>query len=120
PEHASRRGLHVIIATPGRLMDHMKQPSAKLPKLEYLVLDEADRMLDMGFLPEIRRILKALPPRKQTMFFSATMPPPIADLTRELLKDPVRIAAEREAGPDVGITQAADHVTQGRASLLPL
>jgi len=78
-EHAFRRGVDVIIATPGRLMDHMKQPYAKLPKLEYLVLDEADRMLDMGFLPEIRRILKALPPRKQTMFFSATMPPPIAE-----------------------------------------
>lgn len=119
-EHAFRRGVDVIIATPGRLMDHMKQPYAKLPKLEYLVLDEADRMLDMGFLPEIRRILKALPPRKQTMFFSATMPPPIAELTREMLKDPVRIAVERQAGPAVGITQAVYPVPQELKSVLLL
>jgi ATP-dependent RNA helicase RhlE len=119
-EHAFRSGVDIIIATPGRLMDHMKAQYAKLPKLEYLVLDEADRMLDMGFLPEIRKILRQLPPRKQTLFFSATMPPPIAALTREMLKDPVRIAVERQAGPAVGITQAVYPVAQEIKSMLLL
>ena len=119
-EHAFRSGVDIIIATPGRLMDHMKAQYAKLPKLEYLVLDEADRMLDMGFLPEIRRILRQLPPRKQTLFFSATMPPPIAALTREMLKDPVQIAVERQAGPAVGITQAVYPVAQEIKSMLLL
>lgn len=119
-EHAFRQGVDVIIATPGRLLDHMKTQYAKLPKLEYLVLDEADRMLDMGFLPEIRKILKQLPPRKQTLFFSATMPPPIADLTREMLNNPVRIAVERQAAPAVGITQAVYPVSQELKSSLLL
>ena len=119
-EHAFRSGVDIIIATPGRLMDHMKAQYAKLSKLEYLVLDEADRMLDMGFLPEIRRILRQLPPRKQTLFFSATMPPPIAALTREMLKDPVQIAVERQAGPAVGITQAVYPVAQEIKSMLLL
>src|SRR4029077_10335637 len=87
-EHAFRSGVDVIIATPGRLLDHFKQPYAKLDKLEFLVLDEADRMLDMGFLPDIRRVLRPLPKKRQTLFFSATMPPPIADLSREMLHDP--------------------------------
>ena len=85
-EHAFRSGVDVIVATPGRLLDHFKAPYAKLPHIEYLVLDEADRMLDMGFLPDIRRILRHLPARRQTMCFSATMPPPIVTLTREILK----------------------------------
>ncbi|HEY8176659.1 MAG TPA: DEAD/DEAH box helicase, partial [Gemmatimonadaceae bacterium] len=76
-EHAFRSGVDVIVATPGRLLDHMRQPYAKLAHVEYLVLDEADRMLDMGFLPDIRRVLKHLPRKKQTLFFSATMPAPI-------------------------------------------
>src|SRR5918993_920522 len=76
-EHAFRSGVDVIIATPGRLMDHMRAPYARLQQIEHLVLDEADRMLDMGFLPEIRRILARLPARRQTLFFSATIPPPI-------------------------------------------
>src|SRR5919107_3869709 len=69
-EHAFRSGVDVIIATPGRLLDHFKQPYAKLDQLEYLVLDEADRMLDMGLLPDIRRVLKHIPARRQTLFFS--------------------------------------------------
>jgi ATP-dependent RNA helicase RhlE len=76
-EHAFRSGVDVIVATPGRLLDHFRQPYAKLQGLEILVLDEADRMLDMGFLPDIRRVLKHLPPKRQTLFFSATLPPPI-------------------------------------------
>src|SRR5690348_4570767 len=74
--HAFRSGVDVLVATPGRLLDHFRQPYAKLSGLEVLVLDEADRMLDMGFLPDIRRVLKHLPPLRQTLFFSATMPPP--------------------------------------------
>src|SRR4029079_14218742 len=96
-EHALRGGVDVIIATPARLRDHFRAPYARLTGLEYLVLDEADRMLDMGFLPDIRRVLRHLPAKRQTLFFSATMPPPIAELTREMLKDPVTINRERRA-----------------------
>ena len=105
-EHAFRSGVDVIIATPGRLLDHFKQPYASLSGLEVLVLDEADRMLDMGFLPDIRRVLKHLPQRRQTLFFSATMPGPIQALSRELLRDPSSINLERKAAPAVGIRQA--------------
>src|ERR671920_1849649 len=104
-EHAFRSGTDVIVATPGRLLDHFKQPYAKLSGLEVLVLDEADRMLDMGFLPDIKRVLKHLPTRRQTLFFSATMPGPIQALTREMLKSPVTINLERKSQPAVGITQ---------------
>src|SRR5215510_561884 len=76
-EHAFRSGVDLIVATPGRLLDHFRHPYARLGDLEVLVLDEADRMLDMGFLPDIRRVLRHLPPRRQTLFFSATIPPPI-------------------------------------------
>ena len=105
-EHAFRSGVDVIIATPGRLLDHFKQPYAKLNGLEVLVLDEADRMLDMGFLPDIKRVLKHLPPKRQTLFFSATMPGPIQALTRELLHNPATINLERKSTPAVGIRQA--------------
>jgi ATP-dependent RNA helicase RhlE len=118
-EHAFRSGVDVIIATPGRLLDHLKAPYAKLDKIEHLVLDEADRMLDMGFLPDIRRLIKYLPAKRQTLFFSATMPAPILQLTREMLKDPVRINLERVAAPAVGITQAVYPVAQElKAALL--
>ncbi len=105
-EHAFRSGVDVIIATPGRLLDHMRSPYVKLAKLEHLVLDEADRMLDMGFLPDIRRILKHVPPKRQTLFFSATMPTPIVELAHEMLRHPVTINLQRQAAPAVGITQA--------------
>ncbi|MCY7380052.1 MAG: DEAD/DEAH box helicase [Gemmatimonadaceae bacterium] len=105
-EHAFRSGADVIIATPGRLLDHFKQPYAKLSGLEVLVLDEADRMLDMGFLPDIKRVLKHLPPKRQTLFFSATMPGPIQALTRELLHNPATINLERKSAPAIGIRQA--------------
>jgi len=117
-EHAFRSGVDVLIATPGRLLDHFKAPYARLPAIEFLVLDEADRMLDMGFLPDIRRVLKHLPARRQTLFFSATMPPPIATLTREMLKDPVMLQVERQARPAVGITQAIYPVAQDLKSAL--
>ena len=111
-EHAFRTGVDVLVATPGRLLDHFRAPYAKLPGIEVLVLDEADRMLDMGFLPDIRRVLRHLPPRRQTLFFSATMPPPIVTLAREMLDRPVTISLERKAAPAVGITQAVYPVSQ--------
>jgi len=111
-EHAFRSGVDVIVATPGRLLDHFRSPYAKLDSLEYLVLDEADRMLDMGFLPDIRRILRHIPARRQTLFFSATMPGPIGQLASEMLKNPVAINLQRHSAPAVGITQAVYPVPQ--------
>ncbi len=117
-EHAFRSGVDVIVATPGRLLDHLRSQYARLSDLEFLVLDEADRMLDMGFLPDIRRILRHVPAKRQTMFFSATMPPPIAALTGEMLRNPVTIQRERQAAPASGITQAVYPVSQGLKPLL--
>jgi len=111
-EHAFRSGTDVIVATPGRLLDHLRSPYAKLDHVEFLVLDEADRMLDMGFLPDIRRVLKYVPAKRQTLFFSATMPGPILQLTREMLHNPVSINLERKSAPATGITQAVYPVSQ--------
>ncbi len=119
-EHALRSGVDVIIACPGRLLDHLKGHYAKLDKIEFLVLDEADRMLDMGFLPEIKKILRYVPEKRQTLFFSATMPPPIQSLTREMLKNPVFIQKERQAAPASGITQAVYPVRSELKSALLL
>ena len=117
-EHAFRSGVDIIVATPGRLLDHFSHPYARLSRLEILVLDEADRMLDMGFLPEIRKVLRHLPAKRQTLFFSATMPPPILALTRDMLRNPVTINLERRAAPAVGITQAVYPVQQELKSAL--
>jgi ATP-dependent RNA helicase RhlE len=111
-EHAFRSGVDVIIATPGRLLDHFRASYAKLSGLEHLVLDEADRMLDMGFLPDIRRILRHVPSKRQTLFFSATMPQPIAALAREMLRQPLVLNVERPSLPATGITQAVYPVPQ--------
>ena len=119
-EQAFRRGADVLVATPGRLLDHFRFPYARLADLEVLVLDEADRMLDMGFLPDIRRILKHLPAKRQTLFFSATLPPPIVALAREMLRDPVAINVERPSAPATGITQTAYPVPQELKSALLL
>jgi ATP-dependent RNA helicase RhlE len=105
-EQAFRRGVDVIVATPGRLLDHLQHPYADFSGLEILVLDEADRMLDMGFLPDIRRVLRKLPAQRQTLFFSATMPAPIVKLSQEMLQDPSSINLERKSAPATGITQA--------------
>jgi len=110
---ALRKGADVIIATPGRLLDHFQYDYAALAGLEYLVLDEADRMLDMGFLPDIRRVLRHIPRPRQTFLFSATMPAPIEALTREILKDPAKLALQRRAAPAKGVTQAVYPVPQG-------
>lgn len=89
---ALRKGASVIVATPGRLLDHMHQGRVKFPNLKILVLDEADRMLDMGFMPDIRRIVSKLPRQRQTLMFSATFPDEIAYLAHQLLKNPERVA----------------------------
>jgi len=117
-EHAFRARVDVIVATPGRLLDHLTHPYAKLDSIEYLVLDEADRMLDMGFLPAIRRLLKYIPKKRQTLFFSATMPAPIVELTRDLLHNPATINLARKAAPATGITQAVYPVPQELKSSL--
>jgi ATP-dependent RNA helicase RhlE len=117
-EHAFRSGVDILVATPGRLLDHFRAPYAKIGGLEVLVLDEADRMLDMGFLPDIRRVLRHLPTRRQTLFFSATMPAPIATLTREMLHHPATISLGRQSAPAVGITQAVYPVSQELKSAL--
>lgn len=119
-EHAFRSGVDVLVATPGRLLDHFKSPYARLAGVEHLVLDEADRMLDMGFLPDIRRVLRHLPPKRQTLFFSATMPPPILALTRQMLHNPEAIQLDRRPAPAVGITQAVYPVPQELKSSLLL
>jgi ATP-dependent RNA helicase RhlE len=117
-EQAFRRGVDVIVATPGRLLDHFRLPYARLPGLEVLVLDEADRMLDMGFLPDVRRVLRHLPARRQTLFFSATMPPPIVALAREMLREPAMINVERPSAPATGIAHSAYPVASELKSAL--
>jgi len=118
-EAAFRRGVDVIAATPGRLLDHFQYDYARLAGLEVLVLDEADRMLDMGFLPDIRRILKHIPKgSRQTLFFSATMPQPIVTLSREILRDPVRISIERTTVAATGVAHALYPVPKRRKTAL--
>ena len=106
-EQALRRGVDIVVATPGRLLDHLGAGVTSFGRLEVLVLDEADRMLDMGFIPDVRRILDYLPAKRQTLFFSATMPPPVVTLSRDMLVTPVALDIERPAAPAVGITHAA-------------
>src|SRR5581483_10710445 len=88
-EKALRAGVEVLIATPGRLLDHMRLNQTRFDHLHTLVLDEADRMLDMGFLPDLRRVIARLPARRQTLLFSATMPPVIGRLAQEILRNPL-------------------------------
>ncbi len=88
---ALNRGAHILIATPGRLLDLMEQGYIELDRLEVFVLDEADRMLDMGFLPDLKRIIRELPAQRQSLFFSATLPPKITELAGRLLHDPVTV-----------------------------
>ncbi len=117
-EQAFRRRVDVLVATPGRLLDHLRQPYARLDGLEVLVLDEADRMLDMGFLPDIRRVLSQLPAQRQTLLFSATMPGPIVALARDILRDPVALQIERAAAPATGVTHTVYPVPQELKSAL--
>ncbi len=115
PQYAAfARGTEIVVACPGRLLDLIAQGKARLEHVSRLVLDEGDRMLDMGFLPSVRRIAAKLPSRKQTMLFSATIAPEIATLSRDLLRDPVRveIAPRSESTTAEGITHTAYAVDQ--------
>ena len=100
-----RRGVDVVVATPGRLMDHMRRKNVNFRDLQILVLDEADRMLDMGFLPDIKQIISRMPRQRQTMLFSATIPPTISALARQFQHDPVSIEIDMAHPP--GIIQQA-------------
>src|SRR5262249_28184044 len=102
---AVRRGVDVLIATPGRLLDLMGQRHIDLSGVEILVLDEADRMLDMGFIHDVKRIIAAVPAKRQTLFFSATMPPEVVALGKSILRDPVRV----EVTPPATTAEKVDH-----------
>ena len=109
-ERALRAGVDIIVATPGRLMDHMRHASIDFAGLEVLVLDEADRMLDMGFWPDVQRIMSALPAVRQTLLFSATLPAEVLKLTQEFLRDPKYVQVGRRGGPAQTISHAAQIV----------
>ena len=94
---ALRRGVDVLVATPGRLLDLMNQGHIALNEVEIFVLDEVDRMLDMGFAPDIKRVMKGVPEKRQTLFFSATMPKKIAELAKSMLTQPLRVAIKAES-----------------------
>lgn len=114
-----KRGTDILVATPGRLLDHAGRKTVSLDQVEILVLDEADRMLDMGFIHDIRRVLKLLPTKRQNLFFSATYPDSVQDLADGILNDPVRIqVAPRNAAADC-VTQIVHHVSsQQKRALL--
>ncbi len=99
-------GLDVLVATPGRLLDFMEDGTIKLDAIEYLVLDEVDRMLDMGFLPQVRRIVDRVPKQRQTLFFSATLPPELATMTKWLLSNPETIEIGARRSPAETVTHA--------------
>ena len=86
-----RKGAQVVIGCPGRLIDHIERGTVKLDRIEIAVIDEADRLLDMGFMPQLRRIMKMVPQRRQTLMFSATMAPAVQRIAREFLTDPARV-----------------------------
>jgi ATP-dependent RNA helicase RhlE len=112
-EFALRAGVDIVVATPGRLMDHMRHESIDYSGLEILVLDEADRMLDMGFWPDVQRILAALPSKRQTLLFSATMPAEVLKLTQEFLHEPKYVQVGRRGGPAQTISHNVQTVAAG-------
>jgi len=116
-ERALRAGCEIVVATPGRLLDHLRYKYVDLSAVEVVVIDEADRMLDMGFLPDVHRILATLPATRQTLLFSATLSPSIRDLARTILRDPVTITVDRQQAA-AGIAHSTYRVAQDRKSSL--
>ena len=112
--HKLKGHQHIVVATPGRLLDHLRRGTISLADVNMLVLDEADQMLHMGFLPEVDEILRQMPYRKQTMLFSATMPPKIRELAGRLLRDPAHITVKAERVTVKGIRQWAVETTDRR------
>jgi ATP-dependent RNA helicase RhlE len=116
---ALANGVDVLVATPGRLLDQMERDAVRLQWVEVLVLDEADQMLDMGFIPAIRQIVAKLPSKRQNLFFSATMPQAISELAGQLLRDPVRVAVTPVASTVERVDQRVIHVHRaGKPALL--
>jgi ATP-dependent RNA helicase RhlE len=112
-ERALRAGVDIIVATPGRLIDHMRQQNADLGGVELLVLDEADRMMDMGFWPDVRRIIAALPAERQTLLFSATMPDEVVRFALEIVREPKYVQVGHRSKPARSITHQAVPVAHG-------
>ncbi len=115
---ALRRGVDVVVATPGRLLDHMERQNVAFNDLEVLVLDEADRMLDMGFAPQLNRIVSEIPPYRQTLLFSATMPPEVEALARTYLRKPVVVQIGRRSEAVSTVTHAVYPVPRERKTML--
>ena len=113
-----RAGADIVVATPGRLIDHMERQNVTFDDLEVLVLDEADRMLDMGFAPQINRIVGEIPSYRQTLLFSATMPPEVEALARKYLRKPLVVQVGRRSAPASGVTHAVYPVPRDRKSAL--
>lgn len=111
---ALRRGVEILVATPGRLLDHVQQKSVNLSQVQMLVLDEADRMLDMGFLPDLQRIINLLPAQRQTLLFSATFSPEIKKLASSYLKQPVTIEVARSNSTNENVRQMVYAVEDGQ------
>lgn len=111
-ERALRHGAQIIVATPGRLLDHMNRGIGDFSTLQFLILDEADRMLDMGFLPDVKRIIARLPKQRQTMLFSATISDEVRRLGQQVLRDPVMIQVGRPATPTEGVSHSVYPVAQ--------
>ena len=115
-ERALRAGVDIIVATPGRLMDHMRQQNADLSGIDLLILDEADRMMDMGFWPDVRRIISAIPGKRQTLLFSATMPDDVVRLALEIVHEPKFVQVGQRSMPAKSITHRA-HVVSSHDKL---
>src|SRR5204862_710683 len=112
-ERALKAGVDIIVATPGRLIDHMRQTNADFSGVELLVLDEADRMMDMGFWPDVRRIIAALPETRQTLLFSATMPNDVVRSALEIVREPKFIQVGQRSAPAKTITHSKAEVAHG-------